>query len=50
MTRDVPDSNPIELRGFKGEYSVKVKQDDVMLNSETFVLDNSGAMVDIVLP
>ena len=46
----IVDSSPINLRGFKGDYTVDVKQNNDTLISENFVLGSSGADVTINLP
>lgn len=48
--RDVTDTSPIQMRGFKGTYTVNLKQNGVLLNSEMFVLDDAGAEVTLSVP
>ena len=48
-TRAIMDTNPTNLRGFKGDYTVVLKQGDVVISSQQFALETSGTTVEIDL-
>ena len=48
VTLNVTDS-PVSIRGFKGDYTINVKQNDVLLKTKMFTLGSSGKDVTIDL-
>ena len=49
VTLNVTDDSPVSIRGFKGDYTLNVKQNDVTLKTEMFTLGSSGVDVTIDL-
>lgn len=49
-TRTIANHSPISLRGFKGDYTINVRQNGHIVESENFTLGSAGATLEIHLP
>ena len=50
MTRNVANHHPVNVRGFKGDYTVNIKQNGHVIKSEQFTLGKNGVSLEIHLP
>ena len=46
---DIQEDQPLQLRAFKGNYTINVRQGGQIVTSENFTLDLSGKVVEIHL-
>ena len=49
-TRAIVSHDPISVKGFKGDYTINIKQNGHVIESENFTLTSSGTSLEIHLP
>ena len=50
VIRKLTNSIPVHVRGFKGEYTINVKQNGHIIKSEQFTLGSKGVSLELHLP
>ena len=49
-TRTLTNHNPVNIRGFKGDYTINVKKNGHVIETENFTLGDSGTSLELHLP